>query len=119
MSAVTLDDIAQDVPVDERLSSEEVIEESLQPQVNSRVNEMVNRILTAETGQGTIGDYLEHPLNFNQSKGIARILRGLTGIMGNLNLAIIDIALGVLEVSKDKKGTKTQNDVSYWGNQPT
>lgn len=65
--------------------------------------EKIKQILRAETGEGSIGDYIEHPMNFNQSKSVARILRGLTGIMGNLNLAIIDVGLGVLELFKGEK----------------
>ena len=65
--------------------------------------EKLKQIFSAETGAGSIGEYIEHPLNFNQSKSVARILRGLTGIMGNLNLAIIDVGLGVLELFKGEK----------------
>lgn len=59
--------------------------------------------LKAETGAGSIEDYIEHPLNFDGSRGIAQILRGATGIAGSLNLAVIDIALGAIQVLKDKK----------------
>jgi hypothetical protein len=62
-------------------------------------------ILKSQTGEGSVSDYLEHPLNFNKSNGLARILRGLTGIMGNLNLAIIDIVVGTLEFFKERKGS--------------
>lgn len=65
-------------------------------------------ILKSPTGVGSVGDYLEHPMNFNKSQGMARILRGLTGILGNLDLAIIDIAVGLLDLLKtNKKGTIT------------
>jgi len=60
--------------------------------------------IMAETGEGNVEDYLEHPLNFNQSVGLARILRGLTGMLGNLRLAIIDIGFGLLEMSKERRG---------------
>ena len=59
--------------------------------------------IMAETGDGPIESYIEHPLNFNQSRGFAQILRGLSGILGNLKLAVIDISLGVLQVLKERK----------------
>lgn len=58
--------------------------------------------LKAETGEGPIESYFDHPLNFNESKGMARILRGATGLFGSLNLAIIDIGIGLLDVMKRK-----------------
>lgn len=59
--------------------------------------------LRAETGEGSIDDYIEHPMNFNSSRSVARILRGATGLFGSLKLAIIDIALGVFELAKEGK----------------
>lgn len=89
-----------------------------QPKQESRANEMFSRVLTAETGDGSIGDYLDHPMNFNNSKGLAQILRGFTGIVGNLNLAVIDVLFGLLRFSREKKGVMN-NDVSIRGNLPS
>lgn len=58
--------------------------------------------LAAPTGEGPIEEYMQHPLNFDNKKSTARILRGCTGICGNLDYAIIDIALGVIEKIKEK-----------------
>jgi hypothetical protein len=70
----------------------------------------LKKILSAPTGSGSIEEYVDHPLNFNSSKGIAKVIRGLTGILGNLNLAVVDIVLGGLEVSADvKKSPKRMN----------
>lgn len=69
--------------------------------------------LRSETGSGSIEDYLEHPLNFDKSRGVAQILRGLTGIAGNLNLAVIDIALGSLQIMKDKRATNEVNTHAF------
>jgi hypothetical protein len=60
-------------------------------------------ILTTKTGEGTIEKYQDHPLNFNKSGGIAQILRGLTGFMGALDLAVIDIGMGIFRVMQDRK----------------
>jgi hypothetical protein len=57
-------------------------------------------ILKAETGKGDIEDYISHPLNLKKNKGIAQILRGLTGLLGNLNLAIVDILLGMINTKR-------------------
>ena len=54
------------------------------------------RILTAETGPGPVSDYRDHPLNPGASVGCAHVLRGLTGIFGSLNLALADVAVGVV-----------------------
>jgi hypothetical protein len=54
-------------------------------------------MLKAETGPGEIGDYIEHPLNFNKSAWMARLIRGLTGLVGNLRLALVDIGLALVE----------------------
>jgi hypothetical protein len=59
--------------------------------------------LKTETGEGEISEYISHPLNFNQSKGMAQMLRGFTGMFGSLKLAVIDIFLGALNFSKERK----------------
>lgn len=59
--------------------------------------------LKAQTGAGQVEDYQEHALNWNGSKSVARIIRGLTGLLGELNFALVDILLGVLELSKDRR----------------
>jgi hypothetical protein len=65
--------------------------------------------LKSETGQGDLADYVFHPLNFNNSKPVARILRGVTGLFGNVNLAIADIMIGIFEMNSKKKDTPKEN----------
>lgn len=62
--------------------------------------------LLAKTGPGAVEEYIEHPLNFDGEKSTARILRGLTGIAGELDYALIDIGLGCLEKIKEKRAPK-------------
>lgn len=62
--------------------------------------------LLAKTGAGAVEEYIDHPLNFDNTKSTARILRGLTGIAGELDYAIIDIGLGCLEKIKEKRAPK-------------
>ena len=59
--------------------------------------------LMKKTGPGTVESYLDHPMNPKASKGLARVLRGFTGIAGDLDLAIIDIALGGFEMVMERK----------------
>lgn len=59
--------------------------------------------LAAPTGPGPIEDYIDHPLNYDSARSTARILRGLTGFAGNLDYALIDIGLGVIEKIQEKK----------------
>lgn len=117
----TLDDIATNEPTNEsnEMPTIEPLDIPQPVQQNSRIQEILNKIMTAETGEGSIGDYIDHPMNFLKSKGLARVLRGLTGIFGSLSLAIIDIAVGTLEFSKERKGAVVNNDVSGGGGFPS
>jgi len=58
---------------------------------------LLGRVLKSETGKGDLSEYLIHPLNYNGSNSLARIIRGVTGLLGNLNLAIVDIFMGLLQ----------------------
>jgi hypothetical protein len=65
-------------------------------------------ILFTKTGEGSIESYIEHPLNFNKSKGFAQLLRGLTGLAQalfgtGLDLAIIDVGLGLVNITKERR----------------
>jgi hypothetical protein len=61
-------------------------------------------ILTRETGEGSLESYLNHPLNFNSSLAMARIIRGVTGLFNkSLNFAVLDIASGMFEMMGKKK----------------
>lgn len=59
--------------------------------------------LKTETGPGEISDYLDDPLNFSNSRGMAQILRGLYGFGLNTKKAVIDILVGLLRFSKERK----------------
>lgn len=99
----------------EREAFEEIAKEAAIPELDdipeieagpsTRISDLIPDLsfLLAETGPGAIEDYVEHPLNFRGSKGVAQILRGATGIAGNLNYAIIDIGLGLVQLTKEGK----------------
>lgn len=74
---------------------------------NYNTDEMFSKIknfFKKETGEGDLDIYLNHPLNIKQTKGMCHILRGLSGLFGNLKNAIFDIVIGILkEFYKNKK----------------
>lgn len=79
------------------------VEQSI-PEIPAREGMSVNlSILKAPTGEGAVEDYMDEPLNFDKTKSTARLLRGFTGLLGSLNLAIIDIIIGMLEKVKERK----------------
>ena len=51
-------------------------------------------LLKKPTGDGQLEDYLNHPLNVSSSAGLAQVIRGLTGLLGSLDFAVVDIVLG-------------------------
>lgn len=71
--------------------------------------------IRAKTGPGTIESYINHPLNTSGSRGVAQMLRGATGLLGDLDLAVIDIGLGAIEVLRERKGGAPRENVT---NQP-
>lgn len=65
--------------------------------------------LMKKTGPGTVESYLDHPMNPKRSRGFARVLRGLTGIAGDLDLAIIDIVIGGFEMVMERRAENGAN----------
>jgi hypothetical protein len=62
------------------------------------------RLFKAETGPGDVEAYLDHPLNFDKSLGLAQVIRGATGLFGELKLAVIDVAFGLLNWFRRRPG---------------
>lgn len=83
----------------------EVQQESAEPSVRFSMPDF--SFLLAKTGDGSIEDYIDHPLNRTRSHGVAQMLRGFTGILGETDYAIVDIALGAFEVTKERKNNVT------------
>lgn len=89
---------------------EQMIDEEISPAdfsepaaPKSRISDMMPdfSVLLSPTGPGPIENYIDHPLNLHGSSGSARMIRGFTGIAGNLDYAIIDITLGAIEVYQE------------------
>lgn len=60
-------------------------------------------IFKAQSIDRPVEEYTEHALNFDKKKSTGRIIRGLEGFLGALNYAIIDIVMGLVEKSREKK----------------
>lgn len=54
--------------------------------------------LKSEPGPGDVESYRQHPLNWDGTYEVAQILRGLTGLLGNLRLAMVDLVVGGLRL---------------------
>ena len=59
--------------------------------------------LKAQSIDRPVESYTEHALNFDKKMSTGRIIRGLEGVLGALNYAIIDIVIGLIEKSRERK----------------
>lgn len=55
------------------------------------------KALSSDSPNKEIGEYMAHPLNFDSTPSTGRIIRGLEGIIGNLNKSMVDIAVGMMQ----------------------
>jgi hypothetical protein len=62
-----------------------------------------DRLITAETGEGPLSSYRDHTINFTGDEGGARLARGMTGLFDNLNLAVVDLVVGAVQVLLKKR----------------
>ena len=58
--------------------------------------------VTAKSPDEPVEKYINHPLNLPRSPGLARALRGLTGILGSLEYALIDVLIGLVSFVKER-----------------
>ena len=65
----------------------------------------IPNFLKAEAINVPIEEYQNHTLNFDKKKSTGRIIRGLEGLLGALNFAIIDLIMGIIEKTKEKGGS--------------
>jgi len=97
----TLDEIAtgQRAPAaaEERTDSNEANADQNPERMETNSPSGLLEWLLSPTGDGELSDYLTHPLNWDGTDATARIVRGITGLCGNLRLALVDIAVGILQ----------------------
>ena len=80
--------------------------ESVAPNQEAGINlSGIFDFVKTSTGAGSIDDYIENPLNFSGSKGLAQVLRGLSGFVGAISegFALVDIIIGAVRCSKEQK----------------
>lgn len=87
---------------------EEIIKEEVKESLfkKSSLLEPVKELLKRKTGVGDLENYIDVPLNINKSKEIAHILRGISGLFGDLNGAIVDILVGSVKMIYKKFSKK-------------
>lgn len=93
----TVDDLA--VKQDEQ---EQLAAAAVEPEVQPRAGIDLS-FLKAQTGPGDVADYVNHPLNFAKSEGLGQVIRGLTGMLGEMRYAIVDIIMGAMRFSQERK----------------
>lgn len=106
MSQLTINQAIGEVHQEEQSEQDQFVQE--QPVQQDRFDWW--EFIKTPTGEGDLMNYTNHPLNFDGSKATGRILRGLTGFVGNLDFALADIVIGILEF------TKRKNNVTANGN---
>ena len=71
-----------------------------EPKEETKTKEVLPKwlqLLLADSPDKTIAEYGAHPLNFDGSVSMGRIIRGTEGMLGSLNKAVIDIVVGVVQ----------------------
>jgi len=81
-------------------------------------NSAIPDILTKESPKKDIDPhYIQHPLNFRNSNGLGRMIRGLEGALGSLNYWPLDVTIGLLEevweMVEEKPETSSQTSKDY------
>lgn len=90
-----MDQLTDPIEKDELISDVPPAQSDMYPDSGPGISEKIMDFLTTETGEGEINDYVNHPLNIWQSSGVAQMIRGITGFVGNnLRLAVVDIVFG-------------------------
>ena len=74
---------------DEESEDEEEVKVKKEPQWK--------KILFADTADKPIGNYRTHALNYDNKDSTGRIIRGFEGMIGNLDKAIIDVGVGIIQ----------------------
>lgn len=100
MSGLTIDDA---VGADKLQAGTDLLQQTVTDEPPTSGLGIDFSFLKAPTGSGSIDSYIEHPMNFNNSKSLAQVIRGFTGMLGSLDLAIIDIVIGGLNFAKERK----------------
>ena len=55
----------------------------------------------AESPDVPVEDYITHPLNYDESVALARVIRGCEGLLGGLRYALVDVIVGALQYARE------------------
>lgn len=80
------------------IAVEQVAEQPIQA-VGVNIMEFIKR----PTGEGDVNEYINHPMNYDGTREVGQVIRGMTGLLGALNYAIIDIGIGLMKILSKKK----------------
>lgn len=64
----------------------------------------LKELFTIPRGSDTMEQYKENPLNFDKSEETGIFLRGVDGLVGSLNSALVDIIVGIYRIFRKKRG---------------
>ena len=88
---------------------DELLDENSEEDEEDKVKEVPlwKRTLFAQSTDKPLVEYLSHPLNFDSRESTSRIIKGLEGIIGNLDVALVDIIVGfaqkLMELGKKRE----------------
>jgi hypothetical protein len=81
--------------VNEKVINNEINTDKIIENTSIGGNPILN-FLKSKTGSGSIESYNDHPLNFKNNHFLSQVIRGLTGLIGSLDLALVDIIIGTI-----------------------
>lgn len=102
MPGITLDDVKSDEDFKPIENGQTEVDEVEQTEIGG-FHFGIPEFLKAKSPDEPIENFINHPFNFDGSRGLAQIIKGLTGMFGYFNYAIIDIVMGWLRWTKERK----------------
>ena len=58
---------------------------------------VLKHIWNAESPKKSPSQYVEHALNWDQKESTGRIIKGIEGLVGNMDKAIVNLVIGVFQ----------------------
>lgn len=68
-------------------------------------------IISSEPPAKPLESYQEHPLNFDGSESSGRIIKGMEGILTDLNKAVLLVVMGLVQKYQEKKPEKEEDNI--------
>lgn len=94
----TMADMLEEEDLDTGIGEETQDLENTSEQVETKEVEdsskSITDVILAKSPEHSLDHYQDHPVDFDGEESTWRILRGLEGMLGSLNYALVDIAIG-------------------------